>query len=149
MKVSKKAYYGLRAIVALARTPTPLSIRTLATAEQLPEEYLEKILQQLRRAGIVEAKKGTAGGYTLSRATTNITVWEVLRELDGPIETFAPPKGTLPCLQVSHCQTNEVWRTLENKIEETLTDISIAHLISHNLTDLPHPAEKNIPTQTM
>lgn len=133
MKVSKKAYYGLRAVLALAQTGKALSIHSLAEAEHLPEDYLEKILQELRRAGIVEAKKGTAGGYSLTRSAKNLNVWDILRELDGPIKTFMPPvKGALPCLQVSHCQSNEVWRTLEKKIEETLSDISIESLISQN-----------------
>ncbi|MFZ2187378.1 MAG: Rrf2 family transcriptional regulator [Candidatus Moraniibacteriota bacterium] len=135
MKVSKKAYYGLRAIVALAQTDTTLSIHALAAAEGLPEDYLEKILQSLRRAGIVEATKGTAGGYALARETDRISVWNILRALDGPIKTFtASVAGILPCLHVSHCQTNEVWRALENKIEETLSDISIASLIPKNIS---------------
>lgn len=135
MKVSKKAYYGLRAIVALGQSNTALSIHTLAESEGLPERYLEKILQHLRRASIVEAKKGVTGGYALTRGTKDISVWDVLSELDGPIKTFTTPvKGKLPCFHVSHCQTNEVWRTLESKIEETLSDISIESLIPKNIS---------------
>jgi Rrf2 family transcriptional regulator, iron-sulfur cluster assembly transcription factor len=129
MKISKKAYYGLRAVLALTHAKKPLSIHALAELEQLPEDYTEKILQTLRRAGIVEATKGASGGYTLSRPAEEIHVWDILSVLDGPVKTFASPvKGTLPCFQVSHCQTNEVWRTLEKKIEETLSDISLAAL---------------------
>lgn len=130
MKVSKKAYYGLRAALALAQAAKPLSIHALAESEHLPEDYLEKILQHLRRAGLVEATKGTAGGYMLARPKDTVSVWEILRELDGPIKTFAAPvKGTLPCLQPSHCQTNEVWRTLETEIETTLSRITLGSLI--------------------
>lgn len=129
MKVSKKAYYGLRAIVALAHTDKALSTHVIAKAENLPEDYLEKILQSLRRIGIVEAKKGVDGGYTLARSAKEISVWDVLHELDGPLKTFsAPQKGTLPCLQVSHCQTNQVWRVLEEEIEKTLSKITIEKL---------------------
>jgi Rrf2 family protein len=132
MKISKKAYYGLRAVVALAQNNKAISIHTLAKAEKLPEDYLEKILQSLRRCGIVEAKKGTAGGYTLARAAKNINVWEVLCELDCPIKTFTPIRGALPCLHISHCQTNQVWRKLEEEIEKTLTKIKISDLITDN-----------------
>ncbi len=132
MKVSKKAYYGLRAAIALARSDRALSIHALAESEHLPEDYLEKILQALRKAGLVEATKGVAGGYKLSRASKAVSAWDILQVLDGPLATFTPPvKGSLPCLQVSHCQTNQVWRTLEEKIEETLSGISLEHL-SHN-----------------
>lgn len=132
MKVSKKAYYGLRAAIALAQSHRALSIHALAKSEHLPEDYLEKILQMLRKAGLVEATKGVAGGYALARSAKETSAWDILRVLDGPIEMFTPPvKGTLPCLQVSHCQTNQVWRTLEDKIEETLSGISLEQM-SHN-----------------
>lgn len=139
MKVSKKAYYGLRAVLALAQAQKPLSIHALAETEHLPEDYLEKILQILRRAGLVEAKKGTTGGYSLTRPPQEVTAWQILSELDGPIKTFTPPiKGTLPCLQPSHCQTNEVWRTLETEIEHTLSRITLQSLIPENIHS-PHP----------
>ncbi|MDP3956984.1 MAG: Rrf2 family transcriptional regulator [bacterium] len=129
MKISKKAYYGLRAVLALAQGSKPLSIHAIAEREHLPEDYLEKILQSLRRAGLVIAHKGVAGGYALARPAKEISVWDILRELDGPIRTFsAPVKGALPCLQVSHCQTNQVWRILETEIEKTLSKITISQL---------------------
>lgn len=130
MKVSKKAYYGLRAVLTLAQSDKPLSIHAIAETEHLPEDYLEKILQTLRRGGIVEAKKGMAGGYTLARPVEKLSTWDVLRVLDGPIRMFTPPvKGELPCLQVSHCQTNQVWRTLEEQIEATLSGITLGQIL--------------------
>ncbi len=129
MKVSKKAYYGLRAAIALAQSAHGFSIHALAESEHLPEDYLEKILQALRKAGLVEATKGVAGGYTLARPAKDMSAWDILRVLDGPIEMFSPPvTGSLPCLQVSHCQSNQVWRTLEEKIEQTLSEISLEHI---------------------
>lgn len=135
MKISKKAYYGLRAALALAQTTEPLSIHDLAETEHLPQDYLEKILQSLRRAGLVEAKKGATGGYSLARGSALINVWEILSVLDGPIKTFVPPiKGTLPCFQPSHCQTNEVWRKLEAEIESSLSTITLQSLIPEHHT---------------
>lgn len=115
-------------MVALAQAETPLSIHALAQTERLPEDYLEKILQNLRKSDIVKAIKGATGGYILNRASRSISVWDVLRELDGPIKTIPTPKGTLPCLRVSHCQTNEVLRTLEQEIEKTLSKITLEQL---------------------
>ncbi len=130
MKVSKKSYYGLRAVLTLAQAKETLSIHTIAETEHLPEDYLEKILQILRRGGVVEAKKGTSGGYALAKPIEKINAWDVLRVLDGPIKMFMPPvKGELPCLQVSHCQTNQVWRVLEEKIERTLSDITLQNIL--------------------
>lgn len=146
MKISKKSYYGVRAVLALAQEKEPLSIHSLAEREGLPEDYLEKILQDLRRAGIVEAKKGTAGGYALVRQAKDVNVWEILSVLDGPLKTFAPtfkkdklpasnagrvaPAGW-PCPPTSHCQTNEVWRRLEQQMEKTFSALSIESLTTH------------------
>ncbi|MEP7162939.1 MAG: Rrf2 family transcriptional regulator [Candidatus Moraniibacteriota bacterium] len=132
MKVSKKAYYGLRAVLALAQVRKPLSIHTLSKLEHLPEDYLEKILQSLRKSGIVVAQKGVSGGYALAKKEKDISMWDIVRTLDGPVKTFEPPKektGALPCPQVSHCQSNEVWRILEESIEKTLSKISLNQLI--------------------
>jgi len=135
MKISKKAYYGLRAALALAQTDKPLSIHALAGTEHLPEDYLEKIVQQLRRGGIVEAKKGVTGGYTLARSAKETNVCQILHELDGPLKTFVPAiKGALPCFQPSHCQTNEVWRKLEEEIEHSLSQVTLASLVPHNIS---------------
>jgi Rrf2 family transcriptional regulator, cysteine metabolism repressor len=133
MKVSKKAYYGLRAALALAHAHKPLSIHALAEGEHLPEGYLEKILQTLRRAGIVAAEKGVAGGYALARSVDTLTVWDILSVLDGPLKTIAPAgSGGLPCSLPSHCQANEAWRLLGKEIEDTLSRITIGSLIPRN-----------------
>lgn len=130
MKVSKKTYYGLRAVLALAQVKKPLSIRSVALSEHLPEDYLEKILQALRRAGIVVAEKGATGGYALGKDARDISIWDIVRILDGPVKTFAPPsrKGTLPCSLPSHCQSNEAWRILEVQLEKTLSRVSLKDL---------------------
>lgn len=133
MKVSKKAYYGFRAAVSLAASGQAVSAHDLAEAEHIPEDFLEKILQKLRRVGIVESKKGAEGGYALARPAETISAWDILETLDGPMKAFAPPlKNTLPCSIVSHCQTNEVWRTLEKEIEKTLSEITLDNLTREN-----------------
>jgi len=152
MKISKKAYYGLRATVSLAEAQGPVSAHELAEREHIPEDFLEKILQKLRKAGIVESTKGVEGGYTLSRK--DVSVWDILKSLDGPVRTFSSPggKGTLPCDFPSHCQTNDVLRKLEIEIEKTLSGMTISQLnsqrtthhslqeIRENKNGLPHPA---------
>ncbi len=132
MKISKKAYYGLRAAVCLAEAAEPISARELSEQERIPEDFLEKILQKLRKAGIVESTKGVEGGYALSDMT--ISVWDILLALDGPVRTFSSPggKGTLPCNFPSHCQTNDILRNLEIEIEHTLSRVTLETLSSRN-----------------
>lgn len=130
MKISKRAYYGLRAAVSLAEAQGPVSARELAERERIPEEFLEKILQKLRKAGIVESTKGVEGGYTLANKAAS--VWEILKSLEGPVRTFSSPggKGTLPCNFPSHCRTNDVLRRLETEIEKTLSGMTINRMVS-------------------
>lgn len=86
MRVSKKAEYALRALVAMARPPArSWSIHELASGEHIPIKFLEQILLSLRRAGILNSKRGVGGGYTLVRAPEDIRIGEVIAVFDGPL----------------------------------------------------------------
>src|SRR6188768_1626052 len=85
MRISKKAEYALRALVAIARKPRSWSIQELSTQESIPVKFLEQILLALRHAGILASKRGVGGGYTLLKPANKITLGEVLRVLDGPL----------------------------------------------------------------
>ncbi len=133
MKISKRAYYGLRAIVGIAHFGE-ISAHSLAIEENLPEDYLRKILQQLKKARIITSEKGSSGGYSLARDEKCISVWEILVTLDGELMPFAPPKMTevSPYPKLTHCQTNQVWRVLSQEIESVLSRITLAQLLSQN-----------------
>jgi Rrf2 family protein len=91
--ISQKAKYALRALVSLARAGRGQSrmIGEISQEQAIPKKFLEQILLELKRAGIVNSRRGRMGGYELLRAPEEITYGEVLRLIDGPI---AP----LPCL---------------------------------------------------
>lgn len=94
MRISRKAEYALRALVALARAGQPLQIGELSRVENIPVKFLEQILLALRNDGFLASKRGVGGGYTLKRSADKIPVGEVVRSLDGPV---AP----LPCAAVT------------------------------------------------
>lgn len=131
MKISKKAYYGLRAMVYFASNEGITSIHTMATAEDLPEEYLEKIVQKLRIAGLVEATKGHGGGYKLALEPRLITTNHILTVLDGSLVPFPCSSGIVgeSCAQESSCATSNVWKKLSLALEDTLDSITLADLI--------------------
>jgi Rrf2 family protein len=131
MKISKKAYYGLRAMVYLAQHSTVSSIHTMAQEENLPEEYLEKIVQKLRTAGLVEATKGQGGGYKLALAPKLITANHILTVLDGSLVPFPCSSGILgeSCSEENSCATSNVWKKLSLALEDTLDSITLADLI--------------------
>lgn len=91
--ISQRAKYALRALVALAKAPPerPLMISDISREQAIPKKFLEQILLEMKRAGIVMSRRGRLGGYALQRAPGQVTFGEVLRLIDGPI---AP----LPCL---------------------------------------------------
>ena len=128
MKISKRAYYGLRAMTRLARETESLSIRVLAEEEGLPEEFLEKILQKLRHAGIVEAKKGVTGGYALALDPSDITAGHILGVLDGPLIPFPCAANGDACSQSKHCATSTVWKKLDQALTDTLDGITLRDL---------------------
>ncbi len=84
--MTMKAKYALRALCALAAAhPERVQARQIAVAAEVPEKFLESILVELRKAGIVATKRGAHGGHTLARPAEGIMVGDILRTLDGPI----------------------------------------------------------------
>lgn len=104
--ISHKAKYALRALVALARKGDAMMIGEIASKERIPRKFLEQILLELKRHGIVLSRRGKLGGYALLMPADQITFGHVLRILDGPL---AP----LPCLsriayrRCGDCRTEE------------------------------------------
>jgi Rrf2 family protein len=85
--ISKKAKYGLKALLMLAQVhgQDPVLIMDIAEKERIPKKFLESILLELKRHGLVQSKKGKGGGYFLARNPGSITLGDVIRFLDGPI----------------------------------------------------------------
>jgi Rrf2 family protein len=90
MKISQKGLYALQALIFLARrrSEEPVKIREIATAEDLPEKFLELILLELKHARIVESVRGAKGGYRLKRPASKIYLGEIIRLIDGPLAPF-------------------------------------------------------------
>jgi Rrf2 family protein len=87
MKISAKSEYACLAVLALARQQaesSPVRIREISQAYQIPERYLVQILLQLKGAGLVASTRGAAGGYRLAREASTISISEILTAVDGP-----------------------------------------------------------------
>lgn len=136
--ISQKARYALRAVVALAKSYSAdevLVISEIAKRERIPKKFLEQILLELKHRGIVESRRGKAGGYFLSRPPSQITFGEVLRIIDGPI-------ALLPCLSIiayrrcadcvseDHCEVRRVFARVADASREVLDNTSIADTLS-------------------
>jgi Rrf2 family protein len=91
MKLSTKARYGVRAVfdIAFHNSGRPTQARDIARRQDVPLRYLEQIFQELRRAHLVDAKRGPKGGYFLSREPDKITVGDIVRAVQGPIDLLS------------------------------------------------------------
>ena len=146
MMFSTKAEYGVRVMAHLARRnangspdSSPIPLGAIAEAEGLPLAYLEHLVARLRRAGLVESRRGAHGGYSLARAADGITMAEVVEALEGeiaPIECItADSDGSLHCARDGEpghdpCPTKLLWTRVQGSIVRTLTDMTLADLTS-------------------
>ncbi|MEQ1575805.1 MAG: Rrf2 family transcriptional regulator [Vicinamibacterales bacterium] len=91
--LTKKSKYGLKAVLVLAEEAGrgPVLVSDLADRHRIPKKFLEAILLELKRHGLLQSKKGKGGGYFLSRKPSEITVGQVIRVLDGPL-------ALIPCV---------------------------------------------------
>lgn len=120
--ISQKAKYALRALVALARAGRGQSrmIGEISQDQAIPKKFLEQILLELKRAGIVNSRRGRMGGYELLRAPEEITYGEVLRLIDGPI---AP----LPCLsKIAYRKCNDCQDEASCEIRHVFERVTLA-----------------------
>ena len=133
MYISAKADYALRALVTLAAADRHMTAEALARSQELPVNFLENILLQLRRAGIVATQRGPDAGYRFLRPPGDITVADVMRALDGPLaevrglrpENTAYPEGT--------AVLQELWVALRASIRSVLETATIAQLAKGQL----------------
>ena len=114
MKISSRGEYGVRARVALARNygEGPMSIAAVARESSLPTAYLEQLIVPLRRAGLVESKRGAQGGYRLSRSPDLVRVGEVYRVMEGPVAPMDCVSENLAdqtCPLIDNCETRPIW----------------------------------------
>ena len=120
----------MRLMVDLARNHSrgSVSLHAVAEREELPEAYLEQLVAILRKAGLVTGKRGAGGGYTLAREPREITVGDVVRALEGPIEPqvcTAEGDPVLNCVREQDCGTRAVWHKLQATIARALDAMTL------------------------
>ena len=136
MRITAKADYAVRAAAELARAEpdgVPVKGEQLARSQSIPQNFLENILTELRRAGIVRTRRGAEGGYQLARPAADITVAEVLRAVEGPL---AAVQGSRPeTLEYEGAAEHlpEVWVALRASLRSVLEHVTLADLASGKL----------------
>jgi Rrf2 family protein len=135
MKVSTRVHYGLRAMTELARSfreERLLSIAEIARSEGLPLAYLEQLVGELRRGGLVEGTRGVRGGYRLARAPEAITVGEIYRILEGevaPVDCTAEDYLPGSCAREPVCLSRGIWARVQAAILGVLDSTTLDDLL--------------------
>jgi Rrf2 family transcriptional regulator, cysteine metabolism repressor len=139
MMFSTKAEYGVRVMVELARRAgnDPIPLAEIAAHDGLPLAYLEHLVARLRKAGLVDSRRGSRGGYMLARPPAEITMAEVVEALEGtiaPIECISQgPDGSIVCSRESDpghvCPTKLLWTRVRFAIVSTLRATTLADLL--------------------
>src|SRR3954453_161759 len=149
MMFSTKAEYGIRVLVELAARggTSPVPLTEIAESNGLPLAYLEHLVARLRKAGLVESRRGARGGYLLARPADDITMAEVVEALEGaiaPIECItADPDGSIVCSRESdpnhRCPTKLLWTRVRFSIVRTLQDTTLSELVPKKVTPVGWP----------
>lgn len=136
--LSQKARYALRALLRLARQDDDalVLIADLADEEKIPRKFLEAILVELRKHGLLDSKRGKAGGYRLAREPSAITLGEVIRILDGPLAPLPCASRTAfrpcdDCTDVETCSVRWVMRDVRDAIAAVLDHRTLADVVRH------------------
>ncbi len=142
MQVSTRGRYGLRAMVdmALHATEGPMALRVIAERQGISESYLEQVFTSLRKSGLVRASRGAQGGYELNRSSSEITVGDILRSLEGPIIPVfcvGDQPGGASCEREKHCLTRSFWEELRDKINGFLDETTLQDLTDRAKTLMP------------
>jgi len=133
MYISAKVDYAVRALCTLAASDTPLTSESLASSQGLPAKFLESILNDMRRAGLLTSQRGPDGGYRLARPADEITVADVIRPLDGPLAEIRGlrPEAAEYVGAAQHLQA--VWVAVRASLRSVLDEVTIAGIVSGEL----------------
>lgn len=130
MQISRRVDYGLRAVIYLADQPPGKcsSIAEISKHQGVPKKFLEKIIQDLARGGLISSKKGATGGYMLTRPADAISFCDVIEAIEGPISVNACMDHGRGCDQIPRCTMIGVWTEVQRSVVEVLSRTTIAAL---------------------
>jgi len=131
--ITKRAKYALKALLFLARREEtgPVLISEISEAEKIPRKFLEQILLDLKREGLLKSQMGKGGGYSLAQSPDNISLGEVLRITDGPLAPVSCVSQTAykrcaECVSEEACSIRAVMRDVREAISDILDHTSLS-----------------------
>jgi len=139
MRVTAKGEYASQAALHLAlQYPEVVTIQEIASRHHIPLKYLEQILLELKRGGVLESRRGVKGGYLLARPPAEISVGEVLRIVDGAFAesscTHSEERLGAVCVEGESCGLKAMWGDVQVAVEKILFATSLEHVKRRTLS---------------
>lgn len=134
MQISARTDYAVRAMLTLAAAgQDTVTGQALSAEQQLPQKFLEAILTDLRRAGLVRSRRGPIGGYALARPASEIAIGEIVRAVDGPLAVVRGerPEQAVYAGAAEHLGT--LWVALRAAVRSVLDDVTLEQVLSGEL----------------
>jgi Rrf2 family protein len=143
MKISTRGRYGTRAMLDLANHfgQGPISLKDLASRQEISPKYLEQLLIPLRTAGIIKSIRGAKGGYVLARDPGLVCLDEIILILEGsmaPVECVDNPES---CHRACLCVTHEVWCSIGERVTQMLHSITLRDLVHRDYEAQKRPVQ--------
>jgi Rrf2 family protein len=135
MKISAKADYAIRATVELAAAGEngPVKGDRIAAAQQIPPNFLENILADLRNSGLVASRRGADGGYWLARPPAEISLADVIRAVDGPLAAVRGQRSEQVSYEGSAASLRDVWVAVRASLRNVLEHVTLADVAAGRL----------------
>jgi Rrf2 family iron-sulfur cluster assembly transcriptional regulator len=132
MRLTTKGRFAVTAMVDLAMRQTrgPVTLAAISERQHISLSYLEQLFGRLRRRALVNSVRGPGGGYNLAREAASISVAEIIAAVDEPIDA-TQCEGRENCHEDKRCMTHDLWATLNKKMNDYLSSVSLADLVAH------------------
>ena len=133
IRISKLADYAVVILSVMAEQPNKLmSATSVSEITKLPEPTVSKVLKLLSKSGLLESKRGTAGGYLLAKVAGEITIREIIRAIDGPVLITSCSDGEVPDCSLSECCTlRGKWDGVNEAVRSALDGVTLADMMSN------------------
>jgi len=132
MRLTTKGRFAVTAMVdlALRQNRGPVTLAAISERQHISLSYLEQLFGKLRRAALVSSVRGPGGGYNLAQAPASISVADIVSAVDEAIDA-TQCGGKENCHDDKRCMTHDLWATLNEKMQEYLSSVTLADLVAH------------------
>ena len=136
MQISAKTDYAVRALLMLAdRSPELVKVDVLTAQQGLPRKFVEAILSELRRAGLVRSQRGPDGGYALAKPAAEITIGAVIRVVDGPLAEVHGLRPHETTYRGVAAHLPDVWVAMRASLRTVLDETTLEHVLTGELPE--------------